>query len=82
MLVENTRSSLCGDMRNEASKTRSLDIAFVVTPDLLKGLEVILGETSDTLEYTVKFSDGTSVHYNKIDDVIGQPIPTNGLLSP
>jgi hypothetical protein len=60
-------------MKNEASKTRSLDIAFVVTPDLLKRLAVILGETSDTLEYTAKFSDGTSVHYNKIEDVIGQP---------
>ena len=60
-------------MDNEASKTRSLDIAFVVTPDLLKRLAVILGETSDTLEYTAKFSDGTSVHYDKIDDVIGQP---------
>ncbi len=59
-------------MKNEASKTRSLDIAFVVTPDLLKRLAVILGETSDTLEYTAKFSDGTSVHYNKIEDVIGQ----------
>src|SRR6266568_6292387 len=60
-------------MKNEASKTRSLDIAFVVTPDLHKRLAVILGETSDTLEYTAKFSDGTSVHYNKIEDVIGQP---------
>src|SRR5260370_33956018 len=60
-------------MKNEASKTRSLDIACVVTPDLLKRLAVILGETSDTLEYTVKFSDGTSVHYDKIEDVIGQP---------
>ncbi len=60
-------------MKNEASKTRSLDIAFVVTPDLLKRLAVILGETSKTLEFTVKFSDGTSVHYDKIDDVIGQP---------
>lgn len=60
-------------MENKASKTRSLDIAFVVTPDLLKRLAIILGETSDTLEYTVKFSDGTSVHYDKIEDVLGQP---------
>src|SRR5260370_33142840 len=60
-------------MKNEASKSRSLDIAFVVTPDLLQRLAVILGETSDTLEYTAKFSDGTSVHYNKIEDVIGHP---------
>jgi hypothetical protein len=60
-------------MENKASKTRSLDIAFVITPDLLKRLVVILGETSDILEYTAKFSDGTSVHYDKIEDVIGQP---------
>lgn len=60
-------------MRNEASKTRTLDIAFVVTPDLLRRLAVILGETSNTLEYTAKFSDGTSVHYDKIEEVIGQP---------
>lgn len=59
-------------MQNEASKTRTLNIAFVVTPDLLKRLAVILGETSDFLEYTVKYSDGTSVHYDKIEDVIGQ----------
>jgi hypothetical protein len=60
-------------MKNEASKTRSLDIAFVVTPDLLKRLAIILEETSDVLEYTAKFSDGTSVHYDKIEDVIEQP---------
>jgi hypothetical protein len=60
-------------MENKASKTRSLDIAFVITPDLLKRLAVILGETSDILEYTAKFSDGTNVHYDKIEDVIGQP---------
>jgi hypothetical protein len=60
-------------MKNDASKTRSLDIAFVVTPDLLKRLAVILGEISGALEYTAKFSDGTSVHYDKIEDIIGQP---------
>jgi hypothetical protein len=60
-------------MKNEASKTRSLEMAFVVTPELLKRLAVILSETSHTLEYTAKFSDGTSVHYDKIEDVIGQP---------
>jgi hypothetical protein len=58
-------------MKNEASKTRTLDIAFVVTPDLLKRLAEILGKTSETLEYTAKFSDGTSFNYDKIEDVIG-----------
>lgn len=60
-------------MQNEASKTRTLNIAFVVTPDQLRRLAVILGETSDLLEYTVKYSDGTSVQYDKIEDVISQP---------
>ena len=60
-------------MKNQASKTRTLDIAFVVNRDLLRRLAAILSETSNTLEYTVKYSDGTSVHYPKIEDVIGQP---------
>lgn len=59
--------------RNEASKTRTLDIAFVVDANLLRRLAVILGEISNKLEYTVKYSGGTSVHYNNIEDVIGQP---------
>jgi hypothetical protein len=59
--------------RNEASKTRTLDIAFVVDANLLRRLATILSETSDKLEYTVKYSDGTSVHYPDIEDVIGQP---------
>jgi hypothetical protein len=58
--------------KNEASKTRPLDIAFVVDAEHLKRLAVILAETSDKLEYTVTFSDGTSVHYSDIEDIIGQ----------
>jgi hypothetical protein len=58
--------------KNEASKTRTLDIAFVVDAEHLRRLAVILAETSDKLEYTVTFSDGTSVHYSDIEDIIGQ----------
>lgn len=39
-------------MKNEASKTRTLDIAFVIDAENLRRLAVILGETSDKLEYT------------------------------
>lgn len=57
---------------NEASKTRTLDIAFVVDAEHLRRLAVILTETSDKLEYTVTYSDGTNVHYGDIEDIIGQ----------
>jgi hypothetical protein len=60
-------------MEYPASKTRSLNIAFVVDTDRLKCLVEILGETSDRLEYTVKFSDGTDVRYSEIEEVIRQP---------
>jgi hypothetical protein len=59
-------------MKNESSKTRTLDIAFVVDAEHLRRLAVILGETSDKLEYTVRYSDGTSVHYDDIEAIIGQ----------
>ena len=36
-------------MKNEASKSRALDIAFVIDADLLRRLAVVLGETSDAL---------------------------------
>jgi len=45
-------------MENEASKTRSLDMAFVADAELLKRLDVVLSEVADKREYTVKFSDG------------------------
>jgi hypothetical protein len=60
-------------MENRASKNRSLNIAFVLTPDLLKRLAVILREASEQLEFTVKFADGTSVHYDHIEEIIEQP---------
>jgi hypothetical protein len=60
-------------MENRASKTRSLNIAFVVDEELLRRLEVVLTEVSKALEYTVKYSDGTTVHYSDIEDIIKQP---------
>jgi hypothetical protein len=69
-------------MEYQASKTRSLNIAFVVNADLLRRLAVILGETSDKLEYTVTFTDGTSIHYSDIDEVIGQPNSRRASLKP
>ena len=52
-------------LENRASKNRSLNIAFVLTPDLLKRSAVILREASERLEFTVKFADGTSVHLRR-----------------
>jgi len=60
-------------MENRASKTRSLNIAFVLSPDLLKRLGVILTEASETLEFTVRFADGTSVQYSRVAEIIEQP---------
>jgi hypothetical protein len=39
-------------------------------------LEVVLGEIADTLEYTVKFPDGSTVKYSDVDEIIGQPNST------
>jgi hypothetical protein len=60
-------------MENEASKARSLDIAFVVDADLLRQLAKVLGEMGDSLEYQVKFSDGRTIQYRDIEDIISQP---------
>lgn len=56
-----------------ASKIRSLNVAFVLTPELLKRLAVILGEISERLDFTVKFSDGVSVNYTNVEEIIDQP---------
>jgi hypothetical protein len=60
-------------MENEASKTRSMDIAFLVDSDNLRGLEKLLGEIKGALEYKVKFSDGSTIKYPNIEDIIAQP---------
>jgi hypothetical protein len=60
-------------MENRASKNRPINIAFVLTPELLKRLAMILKEASERLEFTVKFADGTSVDYERVDEIIEQP---------
>jgi hypothetical protein len=60
-------------MEYPASKTRALNIAFVVNAEHLRRLTEILGERSEKLEYTVKFTDGTSVRYGKVEEVVRQP---------
>lgn len=60
-------------MKNEASKTRSLKIAFVVNAEHLRRLATVLSEASKQLEFTVGFSDGTNVRYNDVEDIIKLP---------
>jgi hypothetical protein len=57
---------------SDTSKTRGLDYGFVVDPGHLRRLAVVLREVSRTLEFTVTFSDGTTVHYGDIEEIIGQ----------
>jgi hypothetical protein len=59
-------------MKTEASKTRSLEIAFVVSASDLEQLENILREIGDTFEYQVRFSDGHTLQYHDIADVLKQ----------
>lgn len=60
-------------METEASKTRSLDIAFLVDADHLRQLENVLREVGDALEYQVKFSDGRALQYHTVEEILKQP---------
>jgi hypothetical protein len=62
-------------MENKASKNRALKIAFVMDAQHLHRLKTILKEVGDVLEYTIKFSDGSSVQYDDIKDIISLPNP-------
>jgi hypothetical protein len=57
-------------MQHEASKVRSLDIAFLVNTEHLRTLESLLKEVGDSLEYQVKLSDGQTIQYHSIDEVM------------
>ena len=59
-------------MENETSKTRSLKVAFLLDPTSLTNLQALLAEIQGTIEYRVKFSDGTTIKYD-MDEIIGQP---------
>jgi hypothetical protein len=60
-------------MENETSKTRSLKTAFLLDPESLRRLQTLLAEADGATEYRVKFDDGTTVKYDLVDEVIGQP---------
>jgi hypothetical protein len=60
----------------QTTKTRSLNIAFVLEPASLQQLANILSESGGPLEYTVKFADGSSVTYPAIGEVVALPNPT------
>jgi hypothetical protein len=60
-------------MENETSKTRSLKVAFLLDPDSLRSLQTLLSEIKGALEYRVKFSDGSTIKYGDVDDIITQP---------
>ncbi len=60
-------------MQTEASKTRSLEIAFLVDEESLRRLEKLLREIGDSLEYQVKFSDGHTLQFRNIEEVLKLP---------
>jgi len=60
-------------MRTEASKTRSFEFAFLVDSEHLRQLERILRQVGDSLEYQVKFSDGHTLQYHDLEEVLKQP---------
>lgn len=60
-------------METEASKTRSLEIAFLVDADNLGQLQHLLREVGDSLEYQAKFSDGHTLQFHDIEEVLKQP---------
>jgi hypothetical protein len=60
-------------MENETSKTRSLKTAFLLDPESLRRLQALLAEADGATEYRVKFDDGSTVKYDLVDEVIGQP---------
>lgn len=60
-------------MQTEASKTRSLDIRFLVDTERLRELETILREVGESFEYQVKFSDGHALQYHEMEEVLRLP---------
>jgi hypothetical protein len=60
-------------MENEASKTRSLNIAFHADTEGLESLERVLSELKGAQEYQVRFSDGSTVKYLDVKDIVAQP---------
>jgi hypothetical protein len=59
-------------MENQSVKERAFKNAFLIDPSNLKTLQTILSKVSSLVEYRVRFSDGTTVRYNDIEQVISQ----------
>jgi hypothetical protein len=60
-------------MEVEASKTRSLEIAFLVDAEHLRQLESLLQEVGDSIEYQMRFSDGHALQCRSLEEVLKQP---------
>jgi len=60
-------------MQNETSKTRSLKVAFLLDLANLRTLQALLSEIKGSLEYKVKFSDGSTTKYGDMDEITGLP---------
>jgi hypothetical protein len=59
-------------MENETSKTRLLKVAFLLDPDSLRNLQTLLSEIQGAIEYKVKFSDGSTIKYKDVKEIIDQ----------
>jgi len=59
-------------MENEASKTRTSNIGFLVDEESLRRLQSLLKEVNGSPEYKVKFSDGSTVRYTDVKEIISQ----------
>jgi len=57
-------------MDTEASKSRSLELAFVLNGEDVRRLESLLKEIGDSIEYQVKFSDGHALQYHSADEIL------------
>ena len=60
-------------MENETSKTRSLNVGFLVDAESLTNLEGLLQEVKGALEFKVRFSDGSTVKYSDAEEILKQP---------
>jgi hypothetical protein len=60
-------------MENEATKNRPLKVAFLLDPTSLRSLQALLSEIHGPVEYQVKFSDGSTVRYADVEEIVGQP---------
>jgi hypothetical protein len=60
-------------MENEATKNRPLKVAFLLDATSLRSLQALLSEIIGPIEYRVKFSDGSTIKYGDVEEIIAQP---------